>query len=125
MTLAHRKQDARLCVYTDYSDLFPSEIVTQIPEADITRLHPEKRHETLAFLSRRFNKTQLGCSILKKETCYVMKTLDKIHWLVADPQGFDLYTEYNSLIYIFDPTTVVTDSSQTTIRKVVGWAVRL
>ena len=54
-----------------------------------------------------------------------MATLGRMHWLLADPQGFDLYTDHNNLIYIFDPTSVVTDISQTTIRKVLRWAVRL
>ena len=54
-----------------------------------------------------------------------MANLERMHWLLADPQGFDLYTDHNNLIYIFDPTSVVTDISQTTIQKVLRWAVRL
>lgn len=54
-----------------------------------------------------------------------MATLDRMKWLLADPCGFDLHTDHNKLIYIFDPTSAVTDISQTTIRKVLRWAVRL
>lgn len=61
VTLAYRKQDELLCVYTDASDLFRSRIVTQILQADVTPLHVYRRHEALSFLSGRFIKTQLGC----------------------------------------------------------------
>ena len=45
--------------------------------------------------------------------------------LLADPHFYDLYTDQNNVIYIFKPTSVVTDISQTTIRKVLRWVVRL
>lgn len=67
----------------------------------------------------------MSWSVFEKEAFAVMATLDRMHWLVADPQGFDLFTGHNNLIYIFDPTFIVTDISQTTIRKVLRWAVRL
>ena len=54
-----------------------------------------------------------------------MASLERMHWLLADPQGFDLYTDHNNLIYIFNSTSVVTDISQTSSRKVLRWAVRL
>lgn len=45
--------------------------------------------------------------------------------MLADLQGFDLHTDQNNLIYIFDPTSVVSDLSETTLRKVLRWAVLL
>lgn len=48
-----------------------------------------------------------------------------MNWLLADTQRFDLFSDYNNLIYIFDPTSVVTDISQPPIRKVLRWAIRL
>lgn len=54
-----------------------------------------------------------------------MDTLERIHWLLPDPQGSDMNTDYNNVIYIFDPTFVVTYIIQTNIRKVIRWAVRL
>lgn len=118
-TLLHRNQIMRLCVYTDLSDMFCSGIVTQVPQQDVTCAHYYQRHELLAFLSGRFNKTQLCWAVLSKEAFSVMATLNRTHWLVADSKGFDLDTDHNNLIYIFDPTFVVSSISQTTVRKVL------
>ncbi len=125
VTTAHRRIDARLCVYTDASDKIWSDIVTQIPLADFYLPHPNQRHETMAFLLSRFKKTQISWSVLEKEAYVLMATLERMHWLPADPKGFDLFTVHNNLIFIFDPTSVAADLSQTTIRKVLRWAVRL
>lgn len=54
-----------------------------------------------------------------------MATLEKCHWLAATPSGFDLYTDHNNLIFLFDPLSVVPDLSLTTLLKVFRWAVRL
>ena len=67
VTLAHRDPTARLCVYTDASVTFWSGIVTQIPRSDVSKAHQEQRHEPLAFLSGRFNKTQICWSTIEKE----------------------------------------------------------
>ena len=98
VTLAHRDQTARLCIYTDVSDMFWSGIVTQIPRSDVSKAHQAQRHEPLAFLSGRFNKMQICCSTIEKEAYAVMATLERMHWLLADPQGFDLYTDHKNLI---------------------------
>ena len=125
VTLAHRDCTQRLCVYTDASDMAWSGILTQIPEPDISKPHKEQRHSPIAFLSGRFDKTQLGWPIIEKEAFAVMNTLDRMHWVVATPEGFDLYTDHNNLIFLFDPLAVVHDMSQTTLRKVLRWAVKL
>ena len=52
-------------------------------------------------------------------------SLERMHWLAATPDGFDLYTDRNNLIFLFDPLSVVSDLSQTTLRKVLRWAVLL
>lgn len=54
-----------------------------------------------------------------------MTTLDRMNWIVATPDGFDLYTDHNKLIFLFDPLSVVPDLSATSTRKVLRWAVRL
>ncbi len=93
--------------------------------SDISAPHKEQRHAPLAFLSGRFDKTQLGCSVLEKEAYAVMNTLDRMHWLVATPAGLYLYTDHNNLIFLFDPLAVVEDMSQSSLRKVLRWAVKL
>lgn len=48
-----------------------------------------------------------------------------MHWLVAIAEGFPLLTSHDHLAFIFDPLGIVTDLSQTSIRKVLLWAVLL
>jgi len=125
VTLSHRDETQRLCIYTDASDTVWSGIVTQVPPIDLSKPHSEQRHSPLAFLSGRFSSTQLGWSTLEKEAYAVLASLQRMHWLAATPNGFDLYTDHNNLIFLFDPLSVVPDLSQTTLRKVLRWAVWL
>lgn len=125
VTLSHRDMKKRLCVYTDASDGFWSGMLTQVPHEDLSKKHQLQKHEPLAFLSGQFNKTQMGWSVLEKEAYAVMATLDRMHWLVANPDGFDLFTDHNNLIFLFDPLAVRADLSQNTLRKVLRWAVHL
>lgn len=125
VTLSHRDTDKRLCVYTDASDSVWSGIVTQVPYEDLKLNHADQRHEPLAFLSGRFNSVQSGWAILEKEAYAILATLARMHWTVATPDGFDLFTDHNNLIFLFDPLSVMPDMTQTTLRKVLRWAVRL
>lgn len=54
-----------------------------------------------------------------------MSTIDGMHWLSATPSGFNLYIDHNNLIFLFDPLAVVDDMSQSSLRKVLRWAVNL
>lgn len=125
VTLAHRDDEQRLCVYTDASDTAWSGIVTQIPPADLHKAHAVQGHLPLAFLSGRFNATQIGESVLENEAYAVLTTLDGMHRIVATPDGFDLYTDHKNLIFLLDPRSMVPDLSATSLRKVLRWAVRL
>ena len=78
----------------------------------------EQEHSPLAFLSGCFDETKLGWSVLEKEASVVLKTLERIHWIFASAYVLDLYKEYNNLIIIFDPLSVVPDLSATSMRKV-------
>ena len=80
---------------------------------------------SLSFSSGRFNSIQFGWSILEKEAYAILATLERTPWIAATAEGFDLYTDHNNHIFIFDPTAVVPDISQTTFRKFLRWAVRL
>lgn len=64
-------------------------------------------------------------SVLQIESFAVMNTLDRMYWVVATPEVFEVYTDHNNLIFLFDPLAVVPDMSQTTLRKVLRWAVKL
>ena len=123
--LSHRDYSKRLCVYTDASDSVWSGVVTQVPIEDKDIAHIQKRHEPLAFLSGRFSGAQSRWSILEKEAFAIMSTLDKIHWVLAGAQGFDLFTDHSNLVFIFDPLAVCPDISQSSLKKVLRWAIRL
>ena len=125
ITLAHRDPTKRLSFYTDASDSNWSAIVTQVPMSDIHLPHQDKHHEPLAFLSGHFNPTQKRWSTIEKEAFAIMMCTEKMHWLASEPTGFDLYTDHNNLIFLFDPQAIQPDLSQTAIRKVLRWAVRL
>ena len=106
-------------MYTDASDLAWAGILTQVPMSDIHETHQQQRHAPLAFLSGRFDKTQLGWAVLEIEAYAVINTLDHMYWLAATPDGFDLYTDHNKLIFLFDPLAVVNDMSQSSLRKIL------
>lgn len=54
-----------------------------------------------------------------------MSTVQRMHWLLATSEGFDLFTDHQNLIFIFDPLSVIHDLVKSTVRKVLRWAVLL
>jgi len=58
----------------------------------------------------------MGWSILEKEAYAVLAILQRMHWLVPTSSGFDLYTDHNNLIFLFDPLSIVPDLAQTSCR---------
>lgn len=123
--LAHVDYTKRLCVFTDASDLLWAGVITQVPVSDIPYAVSEQQHEPLPFFSGHFGRSKLRWSTLEKEAYAIMATVERMHWLLATGHGFDLYTDHNNLIFLFNPAAVVADLSQTTLRKVLRWAVRL
>lgn len=93
--------------------------------SDVHLPHQEQRHKPLSFLSGRFDKAQLFRSVLEKEACAFMNTLDRMQGLVATPAGFDLYTDHNNLIFLIDLLPVVDDVSQSSNGNVVRKGVKL
>ena len=54
-----------------------------------------------------------------------METTERMHWLLATPDGFDLHRDHQNFIFLFYPLAVVPDLSVSSTRKVLRWAVRL
>lgn len=96
-----------------------------MPIDDLNLLHQEKRHQPLALLSGRLYKQQLQWCTLEREAYVVLATLERMHWLVATSAGFDLCTDHNNFIFLFDRISVIPDLSQSTLRKVFCCAVHL
>lgn len=123
--LAHRDPAQLLCVFTDASHTLWVGMVTQIPPSDLLLEYSEQRHSPLAFLYVHFNPTQVGWATLEKEAFTILATVKRMHWLTATPARFHLFTDYNNLIFIFDPLAVVADLGETSVWKVLRWAVLL
>jgi hypothetical protein len=51
--------DKRICVFTDASDIFYADLVTQIDEKQLDLSMREQYHQPLAFLSGEFKGAQL------------------------------------------------------------------
>ena len=45
--------------------------------------------------------------------------------MTSTPQGFDLFTDHNNLVFIFDPRSLVPDLGEAAVRKVIRWAVKM
>lgn len=99
--------------------------MTQVPTADTNLPHAERRHEPLASLSFRLNSRQTRWSVLEKEAYALLATLQRMHWLPTTSTRFDLFTGHNNLVYLVGSCSIVTAMSQTSLRKVLRWAVRL
>lgn len=102
-----------------------SGIVTQVPFGDLSLAQAKQRHEPLAFISGRFSNREYRWSILEKEVYVILATVDRMHWALATTCGFDLFTDHNNLIFIFDPLSIMPDLSQSSLKKVLRWAVRM
>ena len=125
VTLAHRDTTKRLCFYTDASDTTWSAFLSQVPFSNLQLPCLHQHHQPLAFLSGRFNDVQLRWSTIEKESFAIIASVKRLHWLLAPPEGFDIYTDHNNLIFIFDPLHVLPDLFQSSVKKVLRLAVML
>lgn len=117
VTLAHRDDSKRLCIYTDASDTHWSGIVTQVLISDLFLPHSNRPHEPFAFHSDRFSPTHIGWPTAEKGACAVLASVGRSHWLAVYPSGFELYADHNNLVFIFDPAPIMPHIGQATIRK--------
>lgn len=51
--------------------------------------------------------------------------IGRMHRVLSNPDGFNIFTDYNNLVFLFDPLFAAPAISQTTLRKVLRWAIRL
>lgn len=106
-TLAYQDPSRRICVCTDASDLVWSSVVTHVPHEVLPLPHIDQHHQPLAFSSGRFIGLQHGWSTLEKKAFVIMATVDRMHWITATADGFDLFTDHNNLVFLFDPLAIV------------------
>lgn len=125
VTLAHRDSSLRSFVYTDASDLIWSDVVTQVRPKDLSKSPVDQRYRPLYSLSGHFYGLETQYSTLEKEAYAIMKTVQRMHVLLATCDGFDLFADHHNLVFLFDPLFVVSDLFQTTTRKLLLRAVLL
>ena len=103
--LAHVRDEATLCLFTDASDLFFGAILTQIPaEAFDANGDPNDwPHEPLGFISGAFKQAQLRWSVCDKEGYAIKVACEKFTHLLNRERGFVLFTDLRNLTFIFNP----------------------
>lgn len=125
LRLAHRHHTKRLCLYTDHSETHWAKILEQVPAPDVSKRLKGKQHEPLVIPSGRLSGTQLRWSTIVKKLCTIMTSAECIHWILLATEGFDLSTDHNDLIFIFEPASYVPDLGQAATRKAICWAVHI
>jgi RNase H-like domain found in reverse transcriptase len=66
-TLAHPRDEMRLCFYTDASQKIWSAVVTQVPPRDLDKPLADQQQEPLAFISGAFKDASSRWPIVEKE----------------------------------------------------------
>ncbi|KAH9113127.1 hypothetical protein AeMF1_012630 [Aphanomyces euteiches] len=87
--LAHPRDDATMCLFTDASDTGWSIIVTQVLGFDAD--------------SGMFTGAQLNWSMIEKEAYPIARACDKLNYLLMRPDGFRMYCDHENLIQVFAP----------------------
>ena len=91
MQLNFRKQDFRVLMFPDASDLFWGGFLTQVPEEDLVSGIPvvDIAHEPLGFVSGGFKGSQLNWAVVDKEAFDILSVCRRLSYLLWD--GFDIF----------------------------------
>jgi RNase H-like domain found in reverse transcriptase len=125
ISLAHRNEILRLCVYTDASERHWSSVITQVPHTDLNENHADQQHEPLAFLSGTFTGAPFRWSIADKEGYAIMQTCERMDYLLRCPAGFSLFSDRRNLVYIFDPRGQNPGLAQHSEARALRWALNI
>jgi transposase InsO family protein len=125
--LAHVRDEATLCLFTDASDLFFGAILTQIPADvfDATGDPNEWPHEPLGFISGAFRNAQLRWSVCDKEGYAIKIACEKFTHLLIRERGFILFTDHRNLTFIFNPRGQVASVAKPQADRLERWAMFL
>lgn len=88
--LVHRDVSTRFCVNTDALGLIWSDIITLVPSKDLPKAGVDQLCQPLAFLSAHLTGPQLSWSILEKKAFAIMDTIERMSWILATSDGFNL-----------------------------------
>lgn len=63
--------------------------------------------------------------MLEKECYAIIATAERMHWLLAIPDGFDLFSDHHKIFFTFDPLSIMPDLSQSSVKEVWRRTVRM
>jgi RNase H-like domain found in reverse transcriptase len=82
MTLSFTDSDKRICVFTNDSDRFYADLMTQIHEEQLDLPMEEQDHLPLAFLSGKLKDAQLRWTVPEKKCFAIVDTVTKVDYLL-------------------------------------------
>ena len=119
--LNFRRQDFRVLMFPDSSDLFCGGFLTQSPVEDLVSGIPVvyMAHEPLGFVSGGFKGSQLNWYVVGKEACAILSVCRRLSYLLWD--GSDSFGNHRNLAYIFSPVACAATLSKSTSRRLLNW----
>jgi hypothetical protein len=86
--LAHPKEDADVCVFTDASQDHRGVVITQVRPGVLSKPREEQKHEPLAFVSGSFKGASSRWPIVEKEAFVIVETCKRMEYFI-------LHTKYS------------------------------
>jgi transposase InsO family protein len=123
--LAHPKEDADVCVFTDASQDHWGAVITQVRPGELSKPREEQDHQPLAFLSGSFKGASSRWPIVEKEAYAIVETCKRMEYLLLRERGFHLFTDHRNLQYIFDPKSVNGNIARYQADKLQRWSMVL
>jgi RNase H-like domain found in reverse transcriptase len=100
-TLAHPRDEMRLCVFTDASQSVWSAVVIQVPPRDLDKPLADQQHEPLAFIFGAFKGASSRWPIVEKEAFAIVETTDRLDYFFCtqmDSGCFVITAIYNTYL---------------------------
>jgi hypothetical protein len=107
MTTAHPGPKQRICVFTEASDAFYSDIITQVTENHLDLPVHDQQHQPLAFTSGRFRGSQERWTVPEKEAFAVIETVTKNSYLLLAAEQLTILSDHFNLKYMYASLSLV------------------
>jgi hypothetical protein len=102
-SLSFHQPGAKMCMFTDASDIGWAIIITQVIKWDSSKMAHEQEHQLLHCASGIFSGPQVNWSIVEKECYPVAKACANLDHLLMRPDGFTIYCDHRNLVHMFNP----------------------
>jgi hypothetical protein len=101
--LSHFDEDKQVCLFTDASHEFYGVMLTQNDDLECSKPIWDQKHSPLAFLSGKFNNSQLNWSTTEKEADPIVLAMKKLRHFLYSSKEFRLFTDHRNLVFVFNP----------------------